>query len=412
MGKLTVVGLRALVKPGRYGDGKGLHLHVRDAGRRAWVLRYMRDGKTRDMGLGPYPDVSLAEARDKAEEARRLIRAGADPLQQREEATLARKAAAAQAITFQDVAGRYVAAHEGTWRNAKHRWQWGATLEAHAFPVIGALSVAAMDTGAVMRVLEPIWREKPETASRLRGRLELVLDYAAARGWRTGENPARWRGHLANLLPKPGKLRAVEHHAALPWGEVGAFMAELREQTGTAARCLELVILTAARTGEAIGARWVELDLMAGMWTVPRERMKVGAEHRVPLSRATLAVLEAQRAGAGEGEYVFPGARAGRPLSNMAMAMLLRRMRGDGITVHGFRSAFRDWTAESTAYPREVAEAALAHTLRDKVEAAYRRGDLFEKRRRLMEEWATFCADPTPRGQVVPIADGRRVLEE
>jgi integrase len=262
--------------------------------------------------------------------------------------------------------------------------------------------VQAIDVGLVMKALEPIWNEKPETASRVRGRIESVLDWATARGYRQGENPARWRGHLENLLPKKSKVWRVEHHAALPYTEIGAFMAELREQDGTAARALEFAILTAARTGEVIGATWSEIDLEGHLWTIPAVRMKAGKEHRVPLSDAALAVLRAM----GEvqtGEFVFPGNRAKQPLSQMAMLMLLRRMGRDGLTVHGFRSAFSDWCAEQTAFPSEVREMALAHTVGDKVEAAYRRGDLFEKRRQLAEAWARYCGTP-------PAADDNRVV--
>ena len=279
--------------------------------------------------------------------------------------------------------------HEDSWRNEKHRWQWRQTLEV-ACEEIGKIPVAAIATGDVMRVLEPIWREKTETAARLRGRIESVLDFAGARGWRDGENPARWRGHLAKLLPAPGKVAKVEHHSALPWPEIGSFMAELRLQDGAAARALEFTILTAARTGETIGAIWSEIDIAAAQWTVPAARMKAGREHRVPLSGAALAVLA--DVASPRDAWIFPGGRPGKPLSNMSMLMLSRRMGRPKLTVHGFRSTFRDWCAESTDYPREVAEQALAHVLGDKVEAAYRRGDLLGKRRQLMEDWAAFCS--------------------
>jgi integrase len=270
---------------------------------------------------------------------------------------------------------------------------------------MGNLPVADVDTAHVMATLEPIWHAKPETAGRVRGRIESILDYAKARGWRTGENPARWRGRIANLLPKRGKVQRVQHHAALPWRDMGAFMVALRTEAGTAARALEFTVLTAARTGEVLGARWGEVDLSDAVWTVPSDRMKSGREHRIPLSEAAMAVLNALHPliGAEPDDWVFPGGRAGRPLSGMAMLMLLRRMGRGDLTTHGFRSTFRDWTAETTAYAREVAEAALAHALGDKVEAAYRRGDLFEKRRRLMEEWAMFCFRPTSAAEAVPL---------
>ena len=407
---LTAVKVRT-AQPGRYGDGKGLYLLVRSADARFWLFRYRRDARIREMGLGSVADVSLAEAREKAADLHRAVKGGADPLTERDARAVAKKAEAhrttVRAITFADVADLYIAAHEASWRNPKHRQQWRNTLDTYAAPILGSLPVADVDTGAVTRVLEPIWREKTETATRLRGRIESVLDYATARGWRAGENPARWRGHLDNLLPAPAKVSKVEHHAALPWQEIGAFMAKLAEQDGVAALVLRFTILTAARTGEAIGATWREIDIASAVWTVPPERMKASREHRVPLSDAAIGVLReaAQlRSDPGPDAPVFPGRKSGAPLSGMAMLMLLRRLGRGDLTAHGFRSSFRDWCAEATNYPREVAEAALAHTLQDKVEAAYRRGDLIEKRSRLMADWARFCARPAPLGEVVPIS--------
>jgi integrase len=404
-GKLTALKVKALTAPGRYGDGAGLWLQVRDAEHRSWLFRYTGSGRQRQMGLGPFPDVSLADAREAAHRCRTALRQGQDPIEGRRKAKAAALTATSRAVTFRQVADRYLAAHEAAWRNAKHRYQWRATLGL-ACEQIGRMPVTVIATGDVMRVLEPIWQEKPETASRLRGRIESVLDYAAAHGWRGGDNPARWRGHLAKLLPPTNKVARVEHHMALPWSHIGGFMAELRDQDGVAARALEFTILTAARTGEVIGATWAEIDLRAGLWTVPAERMKAGREHRVPLPDASLDVLKAVAAMRDDpaGGWVFPGAKAGKPLSNMSMIMLLRRMKRPDITVHGFRSSFRDWCAEATNHPREVAEQALAHVLGDRVEAAYRRGDLFEKRRRLMEDWARFCAMPTLPAEVVPRA--------
>ena len=382
--------------PGRYGDGNGLYLHVRagTAGpSRAWVFRYrMPGGKLRDMGLGATDTLPLAEARQRAIELMRRVRAGTDPLAERDAARAEARQAEA-AMTFGDVAGLYIAAHEAGWRNAKHRAQWTSTLESYAFPVLGALPIGAVDTGAVMRCLEPIWREKSETASRVRGRIESVLDFATARGWRSGDNPARWRGHLDNLLPARAKVARVEHHPALPWREVAAFMASLGAQEGVSALALRFLILTATRTRETLGARWSEIDLAEKVWTVPADRMKAGREHRVPLSDGALSVLaEAAklRADPDADGFVFPGARDGKPLSDMALLMLLRPMERGDLTAHGFRSTFRDWAGEATNHPREVAEAALAHTIKDKAEAAYARGDLMEKRRRLMADWAMF----------------------
>jgi len=405
--------------PGRYGDGGGLFLLVRPPsakqaaagekdGGRFWLFRYRVAGKMREMGLGAADGrgaVTLKQARDKAAELYRQVRDGTDPLAQRAVEAAAAKAAAVEAVargkTFREVAELYIAAHEAGWRNPKHRQQWRNTIAIDAYPHMGDLAVADVDTAHVMAALEPIWRTKPETASRLRGRIEAVLDYAKARGWRIGENPARWRGHVANMLPKRSKVAAVKHHAALPWPAVSAFVADLRAEGGLAARALELTILTVARSGEVLNARWSEFDLDEAIWTVPAGRMKAGKEHRVPLAPAAVALVKAllPLRDADQGDWVFPGGRTGRPLSNMAMEMVLRRMKWSDLTVHGFRSTFRDWCAESTRYQREVAEAALAHTLGDKVEAAYRRGDLFAKRRRLMEDWVTFCARPVATGK-------------
>jgi integrase len=379
-------------------------------GGRYWLFRYRLGGKMREMGLGTADGkgaVPLKDARTKAVELHAMVKAGVDPLAQRQAEVETKKAAAqaakARAKTFRQVAALYIEAHEAGWDNAKHRAQWSATLEAYAFPHMGDLPVADVGTEHVMAALGPIWRTKTETATRLRGRIESILDYAKVLGWRTGENPALWRGHIAKLLPKPSKVRKVEHHAALPWHEIGAFMAALRTKGGLPARVLEFTILTAARSGEVLGARWSEFDLTAGVWTVPGSRMKAGREHRVPLSDAALAVLHKvlPMRDPLAGDWVFPGAREERPLSNMAMEMLLRRMARDDLTVHGFRSTFRDWAAEATGYAGEVAEAALAHMKGDKVEAAYRRGDLFEKRRRLMDDWAMFCARSAAEGGTV-----------
>jgi len=404
IGKLNLLKIKN-AKPGRHGDGGGLWLQVRDAEHRSWLFRFTRHGKARQMGLGPFPDVTLGEAREAARKFRGLLREGIDPIDNRRHATAAAREAA-QVMLFRKVADHYLTAHERAWSHPKHRQQWRASLEV-AHRIIGNRPVASITTGDVMRVLEPIWHEKPESASRLRGRMESILDYAGARGWRHGDNPARWRGHLAKLLPAPGTIAKVEHYAALPWPEIGEFMAAVRDEDGVAARALELTILTATRTNEVLGARWAEIDMQAGMWTVPAERMKAKREHRIPLSSAALSVLEAMAPLQDDwsGGWVFPGAKPGKPLSNMAMAMVLRRMKRPDLTVHGFRSTFRDWCAETTNYPRKVAEQALAHTLGDKVEAAYRRGDLFEKRRRLMDEWAEFCARlvPVEQGQVVPL---------
>ncbi len=403
--KLTVKAVAATKEPGRYSDGGGLYLHVGKSGGRSWVLRYMIEGKAREMGLGPVDDVSLSEARDKATDARKLLKSEKrDPLTARKETAQAAAVEAAKTITFKVAAERFIAAHAPTWKNPKHAAQWPSSLEAHAYPTFGHLPVAEVDTTLVLKALEPIWHTIPETASRVRGRVEAVLDWARVRGYRDGPNPALWRGHLAHLLPARAKVQKVQHHAALPYAEMGAFMVDLRQRDALAARALEFMILTAGRTGEVMGATWDEVDMAAAVWTIPGDRMKAGREHRVPLTPQAVAILEALGAEHGRKGFVFPGARKGRPLSNMAALMLLRRMERSDLTAHGFRSTFRDWTAEQTAFPGEVAEAALAHVVGDKVEAAYRRGDLFEKRRKLMEAWADYCDRPAVEpGKVVPI---------
>jgi len=405
--------------PGRHGDGGGLYLLVRDSGSRFWLFRYKVDGKMREMGLGPASGsgaVTLADARAKAADLMKQVRAKVDPLEARAREAAAKQAEAKAALirgkTFEQVAKAYIASKEAGWRNDKHRAQWGSTLETYAYPTIGEMPVADIEADHVEAILKPIWTTKPETASRVRGRIEMVLDYAHALKWRVGENPARWRGHMANLLPARGKVARVQHHSALPWAEMGDFMAELRKREASSARALEFAILTAARSGEVFGARWCELDLVNKLWTVPGERMKAGRDHKVPLSPAALAVVQAMAIVRPKDDnkgqaFVFPGAKAGSPLSGMSMIVLLRRMNpatetrparwrdpasGEPVTPHGFRSTFRDWVAESTSFAGEIAEAALAHVVGDKVEAAYRRGDLFEKRRKLMEAWAEHCA--------------------
>lgn len=386
----TAKHFEAITRPGFHGDGGGLYLSI-VGGSRTWMFRYKRVGKGHWMGLGPDNLVGLAAARDAAIDARRLLRQGIDPIEHRRAAKEAAKAEAAPAKTFQIVAGEYIAAHKAGWKNPKHGAQWEATLKAYAFPLFGQGAVDIITVDDVLAALTPIWTEKPETASRLRGRIENVLDYAKTRGWRHGENPARWKGHLDHLLPARASLARVEHHAALPWADLPAVMGKLAKAGGTSALCLRFTILTAARSGEARGARWNEIDMKAKTWTIPGTRMKAKQEHRVPLSDAALAILKVlvPLKNASDG-LVFPGGRVGKPLSDVAVSKALAGV-ADGVTVHGFRSTFRDWAAESTAYPREVCEAALAHTNRDRVEAAYRRSDLFEQRSRLMKDWAAHC---------------------
>jgi len=397
--KLTAAAVRAAAKPGLYGDGHGLYLQVSMFETKAWVFRYMINGRPRKLGLGPLHTVSLAEARAEALEARKLVRKGIDPIEHKKAQRAQKRLEAAKAISFKQSADRYVEANRAAWRNAKHADQWFATFNEtrrgrRVYPaataLINDLPVRSIDTGLVLKVLEPIWSTTTETASRIRGRIELVLDWAKVRGYREGENPARWRGHLDKILPARAKVQRVAHHAAIPYIDMPAFMAELRAKPGLPARALEFTILTAARTGEVIGATWREIDSEARLWVIPAPRMKAGAEHRVPLCDRALAILEGLPR---EGEYVFPGARAGKPLSNTALWELMRAMR-PGATVHGMRSAFRDWAAETTAYPTELCEIALAHAVSDKTEAAYRRGDQMEKRRRFMADWADYCASP------------------
>jgi len=357
------------------------------------------DGRPRWMGLGPLALYGLQEARGKALDARRLRHEGIDPIETRRANRLRERLEAAKAMTFKQCADSYIASHRAGWRNAKHAAQWEATLATYAYPAIGDLPVQEIDTGLVCKVLEPIWTAKPETAGRVRGRIEAILDWAKARDYRAGENPARWRGHLDKLLPARSKVAKVEHHAALPYAELPSFMADLRAEEGIAARALEFLILTAARTGETIGARWSEVNLAEKIWLIPGERMKAGKAHRVPLSAPALAILDKmqalrRQADRPSDQFVFPGRKAGKPLSNMAFMMLLRRMGRDDLTAHGFRSSFRDWISERTDTPAEIAEMALAHVVGSKVEAAYRRGDLLDRRRKLMAAWGEFCNEP------------------
>ncbi|WP_181707644.1 tyrosine-type recombinase/integrase [Chthonobacter rhizosphaerae] len=382
--KLTAREVKAITEEGRYGDGGGLYLSVSSGDRRRWVFLFRWDGKTREMGLGSAQDVTLAEARRAAGEARTKVKAGIDPIADRRHVV-----EAPRVPTFGDFADELVAELEHGFRNPKHRAQWRMTLTTYAAP-LRSMRVDEIKTEDVLAVLKPIWRTKPETASRLRGRIERVLDAAKARGFRSGENPAAWRGHLKNLLPARQKLTRG-HHKAMPFEEVPAFVAHLRSRSGVSDRALEFCILTAARSGEVLGATWKEFDLSARVWTVPAARMKAGREHRVPLTEQAMSILSAMATFGQEPDgYVFPGAKPGRPLSVMAMDMVLRRMKLD-VTVHGFRSSFRDWAGEATPFPREVAEAALAHTVGDQTERAYRRGDALDKRRELMTAWAGYA---------------------
>ena len=398
---LTARQVQTVKTPGMFADGNGLYLQVTPTGGKTWIFRYQIAGRRREMGIGPLSAYSLADARERAAAARRLVIEGADPIEQRAQQEAAIALTAARAMTFRECAEAFIDTNRARWSNAKHAAQWTATLETYAYPVIGDLPIAGIDTTLVLKVVEPIWRTKTETASRVRGRIEAVLDYAKVRGYRDGDNPARWKGHLHMILPAKGAVAPVEHHASIAYADMPAFWPRLQVQDGLGARALELCILTACRSGEVLGARWDEVDIDRQIWTIPAERMKAGAEHRVPLTEPAVALL-LKMASIRRGDFVFEG-QSNRPLSNMAMAMVLRRM-GIDATPHGFRSTFRTWTAECTLAPHEVAEAALAHTIGDRVVAAYQRGDLFEKRRKLMEGWALFCTTPTATGNVVPLA--------
>jgi integrase len=387
-GKLTARKVQT-AKPGKYSDGNNLYLVVSPSGARKWVWRYMWRGKAKEMGLGGASTVSLAEAREKAAAALRALKAGQNPIAERKRA--------GGIPTFGEFADEVVTSLSTGFRNSKHRAQWRMTLTTYAAPLRG-MPVDTITTDDVVEVLKPIWTTKPETASRVRGRIEKVLDAAKAKGFREGENPARWRGHLDHLLPKQNKL-ARGHHAAMPYADAPAFLASLRDRDTLACAALEFCVLTAARSGEVLGMRWNEADLDNAIWSLPKERMKAGRPHRVPLPRRAVAILRKLERTNGNGEFVFPGHGPGKQLSNMAMDMVLRRMNID-VTVHGFRSSFRDWAGNETAFPREIVETALAHVIGDKAEQAYRRSDALERRRKLMEAWASYCSRA---GSVVPM---------
>ncbi|MGB4227589.1 MAG: integrase arm-type DNA-binding domain-containing protein [Candidatus Dechloromonas phosphoritropha] len=410
--RLSALQVTKLTKPGLYGDGGGLTLQITATGAKSWLLRYMVAGKPFGMGLGPTHTVSLAEARQKALDARKLLIDGINPLAARKQKQIAAALAEAKMMTFDQCAEAYILAHKAGWKNAKHCDQWTNTLNTYASPVFGHLPVAEIDTGLVVKCLAPIWESKTETASRVRGRIESVLGWATTSGYRTGENPARWKGHLENLLATISKTNRTKNHPSLPWPRIGAFISALRVREGVSARAVEFAILTACRSGEVRGARWAEFDTVGKLWTIPAERMKAKREHQVPLSDAALALLASMPKDS-DNDVVFAGTK-GQPLSDMSLTAVIRRMNGgdkpgwvdtngEGITVHGFRSSFRMWAAETTNYPREVAEHALAHQLPDAVERAYQRGSQFAKRAALMAEWAVYCATMPTNAVVKPI---------
>ena len=398
--RLTARAVETKKTPGYYSDGGSLYLRITPNLTKSWAFIYRKADKRTEIGLGSISNVTLEQARDKADILRKQLAIGIDPISEKQQQESERKAQKAKFMTFKQCAEAYINAHKAGWKNPKHIQQWQNTLAQYAFPVFGDLDVKSIDTGLITKCLEPIWLTKNETAGRVRGRIESILDWATVHEYREGVNPARWRGHLDKLLAKPSKVQKTEHHKALPYTEINGFIELLRLQEGVAAKCLEFTILTAARTGETIGATWDEIDLGAKTWTIPAVRMKAEREHRVPLSNHALTILN-DMAAVRLNDYVFPSNKKG--LSNMAMLAVLKRMDQADITVHGFRSTFRDWAAESTAYPGEVVEMALAHAIKNQTEAAYRRGDLMEKRGRLMEEWARYCKAPRLSGDVVPI---------
>ena len=400
---ITLIAFKKVTKkPGLHavGGAPGLYLNVNMNPASAidsnplscsWIYRYTFNGKRRDMGLGNLHDLSLESARIRANELRGKVLQGIDPIEHKRQLQAVTKKARIKSLTFQQCVNSYLESHGDAWKNAKHRAQWRSTLETYACPLIGNLNIAEVDTSLVLRILEPIWKTKTETAARLRGRIENILDWATVREFRSGDNPARWKGHLDKLLPRPSKVAKSGHFAALPYKEISQFMQQLRSQPGIGAAALEFTIYTAARSGEVRGATWSEIDLAEHIWTIPAERMKAGKVHKVPLSDSALAVIKKIQ-DFRINDFIFSGTKEDKPLSDMSLTAVLRRMSRGDLTVHGFRSTFKDWSSETTAYPREVTEMALAHTIGNKTEEAYRRGDLFEKRKQLMDEWAQYCS--------------------
>lgn len=387
-GPLTAVDVRARTEPGYHPDKDGLYLSVSRSGTKSWIFKYNFQGSRHEIGLGSVKAVSLSIARQKSLDLRRQILAGVNPIHTKKAQKQEDNTAKARLMTFGECATAYIKAHKVSWKNSKHVQQWENTIDTYASPVIGHLPVADVDTTLIMKILEPIWKSKTVTATRVRARIENVLDWARVAEYRTGENPARWKGHLDVMLAAPSKVSKTNHFAALPWTEIASFLTALREQVGTSARAVEFAILTSTRSGEVRSATWDEINLDGAVWTIPASRMKAGKEHRVPLSKQAISLLNAMPR---QGLYVFPGTKENKPLSDMSLSAVLRRMKKDSVTVHGFRSTFRDWCAEHSNFPRAVAEHALAHKLPDKTEAAYQRGDLLTKRVALMQAWADYC---------------------
>lgn len=411
--RLSELQIKTFKERGYYADGGGLYFRISEYETRGWVFRYSRQGKAREMGLGTYPDVTLKEARNAALECRKALLIHQDPIEKRKALVSTMLAERQAGLTFEQCANEFIKAKEHEWKNTKSAGQWRATLETYAFPVIGKMLVRDVEQTHILKILEPIWTNKTETASRLRGRIESIIDYARARKYRTTDNPAAWKGHLDKILAAPSKVKTIEHHPALPFKRMGAFMEALGKQAGNGARALEFTILTNSRTGETRKATWKQIDLENAVWTIPPVNMKAGKEHRVPLSPQALKLLsELPRTG----DYVFPGA-TGEMLSDMSVNAVIRRMnnpemmwtdeQGRGVVAHGFRSSFRDWAGETTAYPREVIEHSMAHKLKDKAEAAYARGTMFDKRRGLMDAWAKYCYTQGNMATVTPINRGK-----
>jgi integrase len=406
LNRLSAFKVEKAKRPGMHADGGGLYLRVAEGGSKQWIFRYVANGRLRDMGIGPCHTLDLAKARERARQARELRLDGIDPIAHKHAQRAAAVAEAAKAMTFKQCAEGFIRDNERKWSSVKHRDQWKKTLQDYVYPTLGNLLVASIDTPLVLKVIKPLWERVPETASRVRGRIEQVLGWATVHHYRSGDNPARWQGLLEHALPARNDVAKVKHHAALPYTEAPAFMAKLREDSSVGARCLEFIALTAARLGEGNEVTWNEIDFEARAWTIPAKRMKAKKEHRVPLSDAAMAVLEEMRT-IQCSDYVFPGARDGRPIGENTVGRAgIKLVEGGGFTTHGLRSTFRDWAAECTSFPNEVVEMALAHAIPSAVEKAYRRGDLFEKRRRLMDAWADYCGRRNGSGAVVPIRKG------
>lgn len=402
--RLTVVKINKATKKGMFPDGRGLYLQVSKSGSKSWIYRYEVKGKERSHGLGGYPAISLSDAREEADNCRKLRKQGIDPIEYKRKKDAENKLRDAKSITFKECALAYIDSHKIGWKNPKHEMYWRNTLETYAYPVIGDLSVQDVDTGLVLAVIEPIWAAKTETASRVRQRIENIIDWAKARGYREGENPARWRGHLNTQLPERKKVQKVKHFPAMPYKDLPAYFCELRQVDTVAAKALTFTILTAARATEARECRWPEIDIKNKVWIVPPDRMKASKEHRIPLSDEVIKILIEIEGY--DSEFLFPGIKRGQSISEATIRKLLRKTH-DGLTVHGFRSSFRDWCAEMTSYPREVAERCLAHAIGNETEAAYQRGDLFVKKSKLMNAWSDYCSTDKQAGAVVPLKKQR-----